>query len=406
MGASLTDTSALSKVWASLAKSPSAPTSPTARYVLARALFRLLLLVVPLALVLGWYSTDWGRAFGASPSGTDLERMDRSRHYVDGAFVNTVPTPMMSGSTWTMLWRWGFGGEARHPAGPLAFPAVEAATFAASPASGLRLTWLGHSTVLIEIDGQRVLTDPVFSQRTSPSRWLGPERFFAPPLALADMPTLDAVVISHDHYDHLDYESIVALTPVTQKFFVPLGVAAHLKAWGVDATRIVELDWWESAVHARLEFTATPARHFSGRGLTGGNGTQWAGWAIVGNQHRVFFTGDTGYFDEFAEIGERLGPFDASLVETGAYDELWPNIHLGPENALRVHRDLRAKVLMPVHWGTFNLAFHAWSEPIERLQSLARPEKVKLAQPYPGESFELSKGLPSSRWWKPSPDAD
>ncbi|HEY6726972.1 MAG TPA: MBL fold metallo-hydrolase, partial [Polyangiaceae bacterium] len=387
----MTEQRALSKVSASLAKSQSAPSTPTARFVLARALFRLLLLIVPLALLLGWYSTSWGRAFGASASGADLERIQRSRHYSDGVFVNTLPTPMTTGSTWSMLWRWGFGTEARHPPGRLEFPGVEPATFAASPASGLRLTWLGHSTVLIEIDGQRVLTDPVFGQRTSPSRWLGPERFFAPPLALRDVPTLDAVVISHDHYDHLDYETIVALAPVTQKFFVPLGVAAHLKAWGVDSARVVELDWWQSALHAGLEFTATPARHFSGRGLTGGNRTQWAGWAIVGDQHRVFFTGDTGYFGEFAEIGERLGPFDASLVEAGAYDELWPNIHLGPENALRVHKDLRAKVLMPVHWGTFNLAFHAWSEPIERLRSLALTEHVKLAQPSPGESFELSK---------------
>lgn len=405
MGPSLTDPGTLSKVWTSLAKSQPAPASPSARFVLARALFRLLLLLVPIALVLGWYSTDWGRGFGKAAAGADLERLQRSRHYADGVFVNTVPTPMMTGSTWTMLWRWGFGGEARHPSVPLLFPAVEAATFAASPASGLRLTWLGHSTVLIEIDGQRVLTDPVFGQRTSPSRWLGPERFFPPPLALVDVPTLDAVVISHDHYDHLDYGSIIALAPVTQKFFVPLGVAAHLKSWGVDPTRIVELDWWESAVHAGLEFTAAPARHFSGRGLTGGNSTQWAAWAIVGDVHRVFFTGDTGYLGEFAEIGERLGPFDASLVEAGAYDELWPDIHLGPENALRVHRDLRAKVLMPVHWGTFNLAFHAWSEPIERLQALAHSAQVKLAQPYPGESFEVSEKLPNSAWWK-APPAD
>jgi len=400
MRRSLTEPSELSKVRATLAKPQSAPASPTARFVLARALFRLLVLILPVVLLLGWYSTDWGRAFGEPAVGADLERIQRSPHYAEGAFVNLVPTPMTTGSTWTMLWRWGFGEQERHPASPLVFPGVEPATFAASPASGLRLTWLGHSTVLIEIDGQRVLTDPVFGERTSPSRWVGPQRFFPPPLALTDVPTIDAVVISHDHYDHLDYESIVALGAVTAKFFVPLGVAAHLKSWGIEPARIVELDWWQSAVHAGLEFTATPARHFSGRGLSDKNHTEWASWAIVGNAHRVFFTGDTGYFDGFAEVGARLGPFDASLVEAGAYDELWPNIHLGPENALRVHRDLRAKVLMPVHWGTFNLAFHAWTEPIERLRTLARPAAVKLAQPYPGESFEVSASLPSSTWWK------
>jgi L-ascorbate metabolism protein UlaG (beta-lactamase superfamily) len=363
-----------------------------------RVFLRLCAVLLLVGVSLGLYSTGWGRALGSSASGESLERMHRSKQYSGEVFSNSVATTMLTGSSWTMTRRWFFEPTIREPASPLAFPAVDPELFGKSPASGLRLTWLGHSTVLIEIDGQRVLTDPVFGERASPSRWFGPKRFFEPPLALARVPTLDAVVISHDHYDHLDYPSIQELDSVTQKFFVPLGVAAHLVGWGVEPEKIVELDWWESDTHAGLQFTATPARHFSGRGLFDRDSTQWASWAIIGERHRVFFSGDTGYFGVFEEIGKRLGPFDASLIEAGAYDVLWANIHLGPENVLKVHEDLRSRVLLPVHWGTFNLAIHAWTEPIERLRSLADPS-VKLAQPYPGEAFDIEGPMPKRRWW-------
>ncbi len=352
------------------------------------------------AAALGFYSTDWGRAFGSRAEGERLSRMQSSKHYENGVFVNTQPTTLMTGSNWTLMRRWLFERAERTPRDALAFPAVDPARFDNSPVSRLRLTWLGHSTVLIEIDGQRVLTDPVFSERASPSRWLGPKRFFPPPLPLSGLPTIDVVVISHDHYDHLDRKSILELDRVTQKFFVPLGVGAHLSGWGIDESKIVELDWWESGSYAGLEFTATPARHFSGRGLTDRNSTEWCSWTIVGGQHRVFYSGDTGYSPVFKEIGKRFGPFDASLVEAGAYDALWKDIHLGPKNTLEVHRDLRARVLLPVHWGTFQLALHAWMEPIVRLRALANEhDDVRLAQPYPGESFEVDGVLPHSRWW-------
>ncbi len=367
-----------------------------------RVLLRLSAVLLLAGLSLGFYSTSWGRAFGSAANGESLERMRRSKHYSGNVFVNSVETSMLTGSGWTMTRRWFFEPTTREPESPLVFPEVDPSLFAKSPESGLRLTWLGHSTVLIEIDGQRVLTDPVFSERASPSRWVGPKRFFAPPLALAGVPTLDAVVISHDHYDHLDHRSIVELDPVTQKFFVPLGVAAHLIGWGVEPGKIVELDWWDSETHAGLHFTATPARHFSGRGLFDRNSTQWASWAIIGEQHRVFFSGDTGYFGVFEEIGRRLGPFDASLLEAGAYDVLWANVHLGPENVLKAHDDLRSRVLLPVHWGTFNLAIHDWTEPIERLRTLA-DRSVKLAHPYPGEPFEVEGPMPKSRWWTTTP---
>lgn len=372
----------------------------SARTIWLRAFWRLSLLVV-LALGLGgFYSTDWGRAFGSAASGSELDRMQRSPRYSNGAFVNSVPTPMMTGSTWTMFERYLFESAERVPHEMPGISDVDPQLFGQSPDSRLRLTWLGHSTVLIEIDGQRVLSDPVFSERASPSPWVGPRRFFPPPLPLAQVPTLDAVLISHDHYDHLDYKAIVALAPVTQKFFVPLGVAAHLKGWGVPSEQIVELDWFESATYAGLEFTATPARHFSGRSLGDRNHTLWASWVIVGNHHRVFFSGDTGYFGAFKDIKERFGPFDVAMLEAGAYDKLWANVHLGPENVIRAYHDLGAKVLLPIHWGTYNLALHAWTEPIERLRRLAGHTKVRLAQPQPGESFEPEGTLPASLWWR------
>jgi L-ascorbate metabolism protein UlaG (beta-lactamase superfamily) len=361
--------------------------------------FRLAVLVLVVLLVVGFQSTDWGRAFGSASKGARLERVQSSKHYRDGVFENPVPTTLGT-SYWTMTRRWLFEGGRRIPDRPLSFPFVNPATFSHSPATGLRLTWLGHSTVLIEIDGQRVLTDPVLSERASPSTLVGPRRFFEAPLGVADIPTLDAIVISHDHYDHLDHRTLLALDQKTQRYFVPLGVAAHLIGWGIDEGKIEEMDWWQGADHAGLHFVCTPARHFSGRSLTDTNRTLWASWTLIGPQHRAFFSGDTGYFPQLAEVGSRLGPFDVTLIEAGAYDQLWADIHLGPENAIRAHHDLRGNVMVPVHWGTFNLALHDWDEPIVRLRKLAKEQGVVLAQPRPGQSFEIEGRLPVETWWR------
>lgn len=300
-----------------------------------------------------------------------------------------------------------FGGSAyRTPAVPIAVQQRTAADFSAPP-DALTITWLGHSTLLVEIDGRRVLIDPVWGDRVSPFTWAGPKRFYPPPLPLAELPPLDAVVISHDHYDHLDWPTIVALGSQTRApFLVPLGVGAHLEYWGIAPERIVELDWWQSHSLPGLTLVATPARHFSGRSVlfTDADATLWAGWALIGPEHRVYYSGDTAMFGGFSEIGARFGPFDVAMIECGAYSALWADVHLGPEQAVQAHRMVGARWLIPVHWGLFDLALHGWTEPIERVAQAARDAGVNVATPRPGASVVLGAGAVSTeRWWPDVP---
>ena len=279
---------------------------------------------------------------------------------------------------------------------------VDAAALAAPvPAEALRATWLGHSTVLLELDGRRFLTDPVWAERVSPVGWLGPRRFFAPPLPLAQVPPLDGVLLSHDHYDHLDKAAIRGLAARGERFFCPPGVGAHLRRWGVPAARLTELGWWESAELApNFTLTATPARHFSGRGLLDRDRSLWASWVLRGPRHRVFFGGDSGPFDEgFQQIGQQLGPFDLVMLEIGAADAQWAGIHLGPDNALAAWRLLGGGPLLALHWGTFNLALHAWRQPVQRLLAAAGPA-APLLLPAPGQRVEVAAGPVNSHWWE------
>ncbi len=340
-------------------------------------------------------------ALGAKPSGERLARLERSPQYRGGRFVNTLPA-VYTGMSLAVAREFFTGGSAyRRPEAAVPVVRRTAADFAGA-APDLRVTWLGHSTLLLEIEGARLLVDPVWGERASPSAFFGPRRFYAPPLALADLPPLDAVVVSHDHYDHLNEETIRALAGRVPRFIVPLGVGAHLEAWGVETARIAELDWWDEAEVGGVRLVSTPARHFSGRSLTGRDATLWSGWAFVGEERRVFYSGDTALAPEFAEVGERLGPFDLSLIEIGAYNAAWADVHLGPEQAVAVHQMVQGGLLVPVHWGLFDLALHGWTEPAERLRVAAERAGVPVAFPRPGERVSLAT-VPAQPWWPDLP---
>ena len=352
-------------------------------------------------------STEWFASLGARATGERLERMRRSPQWSAGAqrFVNAMPThTMLPRDAARSLHLQVAGGETRYPVRPIPVEARRRSDFERPPASGLRATWLGHATALVEVDGARILTDPVWSERVSPSTLVGPRRFFEPPIALADLPRVDAVVISHDHYDHLDMETVKTLARTGARFCVPLGVGAHLERWGMPASQIDERDWGETREIAGVTITATPARHFSGRRLSDRDATLWCSWVIAGLRHRVFYSGDSGYFDGYRDIGRDHGPFDLTLMSLGAYGPTWPLIHMTPEEIVQAQRDLRGELLLPIHWATFNLAFHAWNEPALRMAADARAKGVRFTIPRPGEMTEparlLEAGFEPAEWWK------
>ena len=292
--------------------------------------------VALLALILGF------RAFGHAADGARRARIERSPQFQDGKFVNPEP---ITNDFWGMLPAMFHPSESASPHASLPVQKVEPRSLRTPPPSGLRITWLGHSSMLVEIDGFRMLTDPMWSERSSPIGFVGPRRWFPPPIALADLPAIDAVLVSHDHYDHLDYGTIVAMKSWKSLFVVPLGVGAHLEYWGIPPAQIRELDWWERVRVGSLDVVCTPARHASGRTLWDRDATLWAGYALLGPQHRVYYSGDTGLFSAMREIGARLGPFDVTMIETGQYHGTWPDWHIGPEQAVAAHRVLRGRVV-------------------------------------------------------------
>jgi L-ascorbate metabolism protein UlaG (beta-lactamase superfamily) len=340
--------------------------------------------------------------FGAPMAGERLARALANPQYRSGRFVNLEPEAPSTTSLLDYTLRQFSGDEVREPPAPVPVVAVDAAALkAAPPASGLRVFWIGHARTYVEVDGLRLLLDPVFAARVSPLP-VGPGRFHAPPIALADLPRIDAVLISHDHYDHLDMDTVRHLAQRGARFFVPLGNGAHLELWGVPAAQIEEMEWWQERSLGPVRIVCTPTRHYSGRGLDNRSTTLWSSWSVIGPQHRFFYSGDTGYGQLFQDIGTRLGPFDLAFVKIGAYGPgaAWTDIHMTPEQAVQVHRDVRAKRMFPVHWSTFNLAFHDWDEPIRRTLAEASRLGVELVTPRIGELVDADRPFASTRWWE------
>lgn len=303
--------------------------------------------------------------------------------------------------TLNIAWKFFFDKPATvEPNQPIPIVPVTASQLAEEEASTV-IYRLGHSTILLSLEGRHWLIDPVFSERASPFTWAGPKRFHAPPISLDDLPEIDGVIISHDHYDHLDEASIRQLSGKTTQFIVPVGVDKHLLSWGVDSSAITALDWWQQTTVGPVSVTATPARHFSGRGLTDGNHSLWASWAIKTPFHHLYFSGDSGYSPHFKEIGERLGPFDITMMENGAYNEMWAAVHMTPEESIQAHKDVKGKLMVPIHNGTFDLALHPWYEPFDRVADLSWEHTVHIATPKMGERLEVGTRRTNELWWKP-----
>lgn len=339
--------------------------------------------------------------FGANANGDRMERIEKSPHYKEGRFQNLVETPMYGENTsmWQNIIKFINGGENREPK-----EIIETIEFDGKQLAGneLSITWFGHSTVLLRMAERNLLIDPVFSNHSSPFAFMGPKAFkYSYQYSVDDLPEIDAVVITHDHYDHLDYETILQLKTLVKKFYVPLGMGAHLEKWGIPSAHIIEAEWWdEFQLNNEISLACVPMRHFSGRGISDRNKTLWAGWVIKSEKHSIIHTGDSGYGDHFKQIGEKYGPFDLTMVECGQYNEGWPYIHMTPEETVQAHIDLKGRFLLPIHWGRFNLSLHAWTDPSERAFITSNEKNVDLITPLPGQIVFFDKPLTFQQWWK------
>lgn len=337
--------------------------------------------------------------FGKSPSGNRLQRIQRSPNYVKDSFQNETPTEvtLKGTSLFKMLNEYRNRPVNTRPNHPL--PSVRT-DLRALPSDNPTIVWFGHSSYLLKIKGITILVDPVFSGNASPVSFFAKAFPGSDVYGVNDLPVIDAVVLTHDHYDHLDYRTILTLAPVANHFYTSLGVGAHLESWGIPPEKITELDWWETATGSNgASLTATPGRHFSGRGIKRGR-TLWSSFVLKIAGYSIFLGGDSGYAGHFKVIGDRYAPFDIAILEAGQYGDNWPYIHMLPEQTVTAARDLRANILLPVHWAKFTLALHPWNEPIQRVISAAAANGVTVTTPMIGEPVALGAPLPQTRWWE------
>ncbi len=337
--------------------------------------------------------------FGGKASELSLARINKSANFINGAFKNQQKTLQNTGFKWKTIPQFFTDGNNKTPQKELPYIPLSKEFFNNKPQQP-RITWFGHSTLFIEMDGMNIFIDPMLGEVPAPHPLLGNARFNKKlPISIENLPEIDLVLISHDHYDHLDYESIQHLKDKVKQFYVPLGIKAHLTEWGVSEEKIKEFDWWETSTINRVEFVSTPARHFSGRGLTNRNSTLWSSWVLKSKTSSIFFSGDSGFGEHFKEIGEKYGPFDFAMMECGQYNEQWSQIHMTPEETIQATIDVQSKLMMPIHWGAFKLALHSWNDPIIRATKKAIDLNVKIATPKIGESIILNEEITPKKWW-------
>jgi len=361
-------------------------------------------IVAIISVLIGGFMISSCGSFGARPRGQHLEKIKESPNYSaeKESFANRRPNLISQMKKESMnfgtIIEWFSGGKDRTPEEKLPEVKPDLEKFL-SASNELKVIWFGHSTFLLNMSGKIILVDPVFSGSAAPVSFMV-KRFQKPVLSLNELPQIDYIVISHDHYDHLDMESIKFFKHKSAKFVTPLGVGSHLQKWGIEKGRITEFDWWEEREFDGITFVATPAQHFSGRDGFHENQTLWASWVIKNFEHNIYFSGDSGYDTHFKDIGEKYGPFDLAFIENGQYNEKWKAVHMLPEEAAQAYFDLKAKRYFPVHWGMFELSFHSWFEPIVKIDKLARERGIDLVTPLLGEVISVNEKLRTSSWWK------
>lgn len=363
----------------------------------------IILSIIVLLVITTVIFTNTSPEFGGKVTKEQQLAYAKTGHYEDGKFVNQIPSEMEIGlkDMPGLIYQQMKSVPERQPSTKFDVEKIDSMSIVRQPDSVTRITWFGHSAFLIEIAGKKLLLDPMFGPTPAPHPMLGKKRYSnGLPIDIDQLPEIDAIIMSHDHYDHLDYGSIKKLKNKTKQFYMPLGVGAHFREWGVAENQIHELDWWQSAELEGLKFTCTPARHFSGRGFFDRAATLWGSWVIENGEQKIYFSGDSGYGPHFKEIGQKFGGFDFAMMECGQYGDKWKPIHMTPEETIQASVDINTKAMMPIHWAAFTLAFHSWTDPVERASKKAAELNVPFYTPKIGESIVLGQPIPSSRWWE------
>ena len=342
---------------------------------------------------------------GELSTGERLDEMKSSPQYKEGKFYNSVETntDFPFSKYVKVMYQFAANTKGREPEEQIQTIPFDAQGWESRNENEIMLTWFGHSSALIKIDGKTILADPVFGERASMFSFMGPKKFdYSYHMTVDQLPSIDLVIISHDHYDHLDYPTVTQLKGKVKLFYVPLGVAGHLESWGVPAENIKTFDWWDEAnLNEDIRLTFTPTRHFSGRGLTDKFNTLWGSWVIEGKNQKMYFSGDSGYFPGFKEIGDKFGSFDLALIECGAYNqENWPDIHMQPEQSVQAALDVNAQIVMPIHWGKYNLALHSWKDPIDRFIKSAYAKNLSTHTPVVGDIVMIPSERKELKWWE------